>query len=80
MNYTEEKLLQTTKESICILKGHEHDIGSFKTEYLQECETHVFTSQCTRCGKYITYAIKDSDLNYEYPIEKGFEFNERKAE
>lgn len=70
-----EKFLQTLKETICELDGHKYDGGEVKTEHLEEYHTTCFTFKCARCSKYATYAIKDSDLSYTYPIEIEFDFN-----
>ena len=76
MDTSKEKFLQAVKETICVLDGHKYDGGDIREDHLDEYETTCFTSRCTRCGKYITYAIKDEDLNYIYPIEMGFKFDE----
>jgi hypothetical protein len=64
-----EKLLLAIKETICTLNGHEYGGGDVREDHLSEYKTTCFTFKCARCGKYVTYAIKDSDLYYTYPIE-----------
>ena len=71
----QEKFLQAVKETICALDEHKYDGGKVTTEHLQEYKTTCFSFRCSRCGKYVTYAIKDSDLCYTYPLEMEFDFN-----
>ena len=71
-----EKFLQSVKETICVLDGHKYDGGEVTTEHIQEYQTTCFSFRCSRCEKYVTYAIKDSDLSYTYPIEMELDFNE----
>ena len=73
-----DKFLQSIKRSICALDGHQYAGGDVKTEHLQEYETTCFIFKCGRCGGYVTCAIKDSTLNYVYPVEMEFDFNGRK--
>ena len=70
-----EKFLQTLKETICALDGHQYVGGEVRTEHLQEYETTCFIFKCGRCGYYVACAIKDSALNYTYPLEIEFDFN-----
>ena len=80
MSTSKEKFLQSVKETICILDEHQYDGGDVKTEHIDECAVTCFTFKCARCGKYVTYAAKDSVLSYTYPIEMELNFNERKVD
>ena len=71
-----EKFLQAVKETICELDGHKYTGGEVTTEHIQEYQTTCFSFRCSRCEKYVTYAIKDSDLCCTYPIEMEFDFDE----
>ena len=71
---TKEKFLQAVKETICALDEHKYDGGEVRTEHFQEYQTTCFSFRCARCEKYVTYAIKDSDLSYTYPLDISFEF------
>ena len=75
MNNTKEKFLHAVKETICVLDGHKYNGGDIQTEHLDEYATTCYIFKCARCGKYVACAIKDSDLNYVYPIEVDFKFN-----
>ena len=70
-----EKYLQAVKETICALDEHKYDGGDVTTEHFQEHKVTCFSFRCSRCGKYVTYAIKDSDLCCTYTIEMEFDFN-----
>jgi len=76
MNDAKENFLQAVKEIICILDGHKYDGGDIREDHLDEYKTTCFTFKCTRCGKYVTYAVKDSILSYTYPIEMELKFYE----
>jgi hypothetical protein len=76
MSTSKENFLQTVKETICILDAHQYDGRDIKTEHIDECAVTCFTFKCTRCGKYVTYAIKDSVLNCTYPMEMELKFDE----
>ena len=61
-----------------MLDGHKYDGGDIREDRLDEYKTTCFTFKCARCEQYATYAIKDSDLSYIYPLETEFKFDERK--
>ena len=75
---SKEKFLQAVKETICVLDGHKYDGGDIREDHLDELTTTCFTFKCSRCNKYVTYAIKDSDLSHTYPLEMELDFNGRK--
>lgn len=72
---SKEQFLQAVKETICALDGHEYAGGEVTTEHFAEYRATCFSFMCSRCEKYVTYAIKDSDLYCAYPIETEFDFN-----
>lgn len=76
MSNAGEKFIQAVKETMCMLDGHKYDGGDIKTEHIDECKATCFIFKCARCDKYVACAIKDSDLNYTYPIEMAFKFND----
>lgn len=71
-----EKFLQAVKETICALDEHQCDGRDVNVEHIDECAATCFSFKCTRCDKYVTYAIKDEDLNYTYPIEMELKFDD----
>ena len=77
MNNAQEKFLQAVKETICILDEHQYDGGEVTIKHFDEYKTTCFSFRCYRCGKYVTYAIRDSDLCYTYPIEMKLEFDNK---
>lgn len=63
---TEEEILNQAKV----------DVSIFVDYVMEEYETTCFIFKCARCKKYVTYAIKDSDLCYTYPIEMELKFDD----
>ena len=76
MSNSQEKFLQAVKETVCILDGHKYTGGDVTTEHIDEYRTTCFSFKCARCEKYVTYAIKDDDLNHTYPIEMELKFDD----